>query len=437
MACRGSGVQIPSAPRCIMKYFKSIYKFIFETKTLVLSQFLIATLSLIQASIVARELGPSKFGQAALVLTLPAIVFRSIHSRSSDFTLVALRDLKITKQHIIVSSLLIDLFSGMIASIISIAVSIPFAMYFGMEDMGSVYRIFLVYICCRPFLGLSETVKGVLTYEKKLNLFAVVEFISVIIRFVAIILLVSKSPTIEMFILGHSIYAFSYGLLSVGVIFSRINHNFFDIPFLKNFYKVAKHSRKFLLTLRFDQIVGMIPNHFDLIIINIFGGYEAVGIYNISKRLLMPINYLVVALTPWIQSEFVKKKSQIRKIGYKLTNTILFPLSVLILFAVYFFGPWIIEFTVGIKYQESYVPWLVMTVGYLVFLLFFWVRQALLLTDRLIYHAYSRILNTGVFLVGSIYFSRGSPLLGVAIAYVLGMSLQKMYELYIFEKKSA
>ena len=151
----------------------------------------------------------------------------------------------------------------------------------------------------------------------------------------------------------------------------------------------------------------------------------------------MPINYLVVALTPWIQSEFVKKKSQIRKIGYKLTNTILFPLSVLILFAVYFFGPWIIEFTVGIKYQESYVPWLVMTVGYLVFLLFFWVRQALLLTDRLIYHAYSRILNTGVFLVGSIYFSRGSPLLGVAIAYVLGMSLQKMYELYIFEKKSA
>ena len=435
MACRGSGVQIPSAPRCIMNYFKSIYKFIFETKTLVLSQFFIATLSLVQASIVARELGPSKFGQAALVLTLPAIVFRSIHSRSSDFTLVALKDLKIIKQHIIVSSLLIDFFSGVIASIISIAISIPFAKYFGMEDMGSVYRMFLVYIFCRPFLGLSETVKGVLTYEKKLKVFAVVELVSVIIRFIAIILLVLKSPTIEMFILGHSIYAFSYGILSIGVIFSRINDNFFGIPFIKNFYSVAKLSRKFLLTLRLDQLVGMIPNHFDLIIINIFAGYEAVGIYNISKRLLMPINYLVVALTPWVQSEFVKKKNQIRNIGYQLTNTILVPLSILILLAVYFFGPWIIEFTVGIKYQKSYIPWLVMTFGYLVFLLFFWVRQALLLTDRLIFHAYSRILNTSVFLAGSIYFSREYPLLGVAIAYVLGMSLQKMYELYIFEKK--
>ena len=435
MACRGSGVQIPSAPRCIMNYFKSIYKFIFETKTLVLSQFFIATLSLVQASIVARELGPSKFGQAALVLTLPAIVFRSIHSRSSDFTLVALKNLKIIKQHIIVSSLLIDLFSGVIASIISIAISIPFAKYFGMEDMGSVYRMFLVYIFCRPFLGLSETMKGVLTYEKKLKVFAVVELVSVIIRFIAIILLVSMSPTIEMFILGHSIYAFSYGILSIGVIFSRINDNFFGIPFIKNFYSVVKLSRKFLLTLRLDQLVGMIPNHFDLIIINIFAGYEAVGIYNISKRLLMPINYLVVALTPWVQSEFVKKKNQIRNIGYQLTNTILVPLSILILLAVYFFGPWIIEFTVGIKYQKSYIPWLVMTFGYLVFLLYFCVRQALLLTDRLIFHAYSRILNTSVFLAGSIYFSREYPLLGVAIAYVLGMSLQKMYELYIFEKK--
>ena len=436
MACRGSGVQIPSAPRCIMNYFKSIYKFIFETKTLVLSQFFIASLSLIQASIVARELGPSKFGQAALVLSLPAIIFRSIHSRSSDFTLLALRDLKIRKQHVIVSSFLIDLFSGVIASIISIIISIPFAKYFGMEEMGSVYQIFLVYIFCRPFLGLSETTKGVLTYEKKLSSFAILEFLSVVIRFVAVIFLILKNPTIEMFILGHSIYAFSYGVLSIAAIFSRINTNFFEIPFMESFYTVARLSKQFLLTLRLDQLVGMIPNHFDLIIVNIVAGYEAVGIYTISKRLLMPINYLVVALTPWVQAEFVKKKDHIRKIGYKLTQAILAPLSILILLSVYFFGPWIIDFVVGDSYKDSYHPWLVMTLGYIVFLLFFWVRQALLLTDRLIFHAYSRALNTAFFLIGAIYFSRISTLLGVAAAYVLGMSVQKVYELYIFEKRS-
>ena len=143
-----------------MNYFNSIYKFVFETKTLVLSQFFIATLSLIQASIVARELGPSKFGQAALILSLPAIVFRSLHSRSSDFTLVALRDLKIKQQHIIASSFLIDLLSGLIASIISFLLSVPFAIYFGLDGAGSIYKVFLLYIFCRPFLGLSETAKA-------------------------------------------------------------------------------------------------------------------------------------------------------------------------------------------------------------------------------------------------------------------------------------
>ena len=302
--------------------------------------------------------------------------------------------------------------------------------------MGYVYQIFLIYILVRPFMGLSETAKGVLTYEKKLNLFAIIEFFSVLIRFLAVVLLVLRSPTIEMYILGHSIYAISYGVLSVCILIPTIKENFFNIPFKESFYTVAKLSKDFILTLRFDQLVGIIPNHFDLIIINIFAGYEGVGIYNVSKRLLMPINYLVVALTPWVQAEFVKKKDEIKKIGYNLTKTVLAPISVFIFFSIYFMGPWIIDFTVGNQFEDSYIPWLIMSVGYIFFLLFFWVRQALMLTNRLIYHAYSRVINAIIFLIGAFYFSTLTPLLGVVIAYVFGISVQKAYEIYIFEKKS-
>ena len=49
---------------------------------------------------------------------------------------------------------------------------------------------------------------------------------------------------------------------------------------------------------------------------------------------------------------------------------------------------------------------------------------------------HDNITNTAFFLIGAIYFSRISTLLGVAAAYVLGMSVQKVYELYIFEKRS-
>ena len=52
MACKGSGVQIPSAPLTIMK------KFLNETKELLLSQGLIAVLAIIQVRVVSTNLGP-------------------------------------------------------------------------------------------------------------------------------------------------------------------------------------------------------------------------------------------------------------------------------------------------------------------------------------------------------------------------------------------
>ena len=56
MACKGSGVQIPSAPLTIMK------KFLNETKELLLSQGLIAVLAIIQVRVVATNLGPEAYG---------------------------------------------------------------------------------------------------------------------------------------------------------------------------------------------------------------------------------------------------------------------------------------------------------------------------------------------------------------------------------------
>ena len=60
MACKGSGVQIPSAPLKIMK------KFLDETKELLLSQGLIAVLAIIQVRVVATNLGPEVYGNCLL-----------------------------------------------------------------------------------------------------------------------------------------------------------------------------------------------------------------------------------------------------------------------------------------------------------------------------------------------------------------------------------
>ena len=82
MACKGSGVQIPSAPLTIMK------KFLNETKELLLSQGLIAVLAIIQVRVVATNLGPEAYGNIGVYLGLVGLSFRILSSRNSDLVLI-------------------------------------------------------------------------------------------------------------------------------------------------------------------------------------------------------------------------------------------------------------------------------------------------------------------------------------------------------------
>ena len=75
MACKGSGVQIPSAPHQTMKSFLN------ETKELVTSQGLIAVLAIVQVRIVATSLGPEDYGLIGIYLGIIALCFRILNSR--------------------------------------------------------------------------------------------------------------------------------------------------------------------------------------------------------------------------------------------------------------------------------------------------------------------------------------------------------------------
>ena len=85
-----------------LNYFKTVF---LETKELAFSQVLIVFLLFVQISVVTRGLGTSNYGRAALVLALVALVFRTLHSRNSDVTLLALNKSK----NIFAESLLFDI----------------------------------------------------------------------------------------------------------------------------------------------------------------------------------------------------------------------------------------------------------------------------------------------------------------------------------------
>ena len=372
MACRGSGVQIPSAPHFNMNisFIKDILR---QTKDLIISQFFIAAISLLQVSLVVKILGVEKYGIVTLIVTLPSLVYRSLHSKNSDVTLLTLKE-----KAPVMYSYLFDLIIGIIAFFICISVlNLPVKNYFGINEIETYILIFFASKILQTF---SESSKAWLISTDSLRKFSLLESLSVAIRFIAIVSLISFSPTVENYIIGQTIYSAFYGVGSVLYIVKSIELRNFKLNDFKLYIKsVLPHYK----SIRLNQIIGLIPQHFDVIIISVVSDFSAVGIYRFAKRLVEPVNYIVAIFNPWLQSKLSRKEREfdIIQFFYKF----LLPVGVAVVLFYTFLGEYVIKLIGTEEFQRSYEPLLILLAGYVTFLLTFWIRQYLLFNNCLLY----------------------------------------------------
>ena len=192
-----------------LNYFKTVF---LETKELAFSQVLIVFLLFVQISVVTRGLGTSNYGRAALVIALIALIFRTLHSRNSDVTLLMLKK---QGKNIYTVSLLFDIFIGIISMFICIMLfQSSFNTLFGDYQLNLTLTILL---SSRVIQTLSESSKAVLTFHGKFKKFAFVESVSNILRFLAIVILFYFEQSIENYLLGQALFSVTYGLLGVFV----------------------------------------------------------------------------------------------------------------------------------------------------------------------------------------------------------------------------
>ena len=90
----------------------------------------------------------------------------------------------------------------------------------------------------------------------------------------------------------------------------------------------------------------------------------------------------------------------------------------------------------GRIFLDAYEPMLVLTIGYIIYLNTFWIRQLLLFSNLIQYHALSRLISLATFSLASFLFVTQFGAVGIAIALSLSMVVQKIYEFYSFNKYS-
>ena len=402
-------------------YLKTVLS---ETKELAFSQVLIVVLLFIQISVVTRGLGTSNYGRAALVLALVALIFRTFHSRNSDVTLLMLKK---QGKNIYTVSLLFDIFIGIISMFFCIILfQSSFNTLFGDYQFN---LILLILLSSRVIQTFSESSKAVLTFHGKFKKFALVDSVSNISRFLAIVILFYFEESIENYLLGHALFSVIYGLLGVFVCREYLKISDISIKNIKQYFQVFKLD---FFKQRVDQFVGIIPQHIDLIILGYFTDFSTVGVFRIAKRLVEPINYVITILNPYVQKQLLKDETDI---NFKdLIKNFLLPLIFVLTIGYAFLGRNFIELLSGKEFIEAFYPMMILLGGYCTYLVTFWIRQLLLFNDLLQYHAVSRLIATASFLLLSFLFVNQYGASGLAAALSISMVIQKVYEFNIFNK---
>ncbi len=432
MACTGSGVQIPSAPQTNMnlKYIREIFN---QTKDLIGSQSAIAIISIIQVSFVVKQLGPAKYGAVVLLIAVPSLIFRASHARNSDVNLLTLKDGKNFYFESIFFNLITGIGSFIFCLIIftnPLIINSSIGDYFGIETLSS---ILIIYLITRIIQTFSETSKSILIFNNDLRRYSILEVSTVVVRFIAIVLLLLNDPSIENYLFAQSIYGISFGLFGLYLSNKYHDSSNFKIQHFKTYLKAIKSSYG---KIRYDQIIGLVPQHFDVILLAVVVDIQTVGIYQFAKRLVEPINYLVVTFNPWLQNKLQSEDKDFKIASF--FKQILLPTS-LLLFGIYFiFGKNLIVFIGNEEFLNSFMPMMVLLIGFITYLLSFWIRQYLLFSDLIQFHAYGRIIYSLVFLVLAILLSDSLSSLGIAIALSSAMVLQKIFEytIYLIKIKS-
>ena len=410
MACKGSGVQIPSAPLTIMK------KFLNETKELLLSQGLIAVLAIIQVRVVATNLGPEAYGNIGVYLGLVGLSFRILSSRNSDLVLI---NFKSTNKNFLNSAIYFEILLGIISLIFVYGI---FFVYYNF-----IFNYLILYFVTRVFLNILEVFKGVFTHNGDMKTYSLVESSSNITRFILVVTFVSLNPDISSFFYALTFHQLFVSVLVLLLLIKKDTNKAEKITF-KEYIKMSKSN---FYKIRTDQSVGLIPTHLDVVVIGYFADYYSAGIYRIAKKLVDPINSLIVAFSPWMLNKINNQGD------YNFRNlfiNILLPSSVIIVSFYYLFGSNLIEIIAGDEFADAFLPMMILLFGFMSYYLTFWTRHFLFMNDLIHKHTIGRFINLIIFLSTAPFFISNFGFNGIAISISLSTAFQKLYEFSVYLK---
>lgn len=351
-----------------------------------------AALSFIQGMVVARWLGPELYGVAALVMTVPAVVYAFFDARSSEASVKYLSEFHARGERDRVLAMCklgyaVDL--AIAASTFLVVVATVRWTASSVIHRPEVVGLILVYAAAfvpRAFVGTSYAVLATLG---RFPLVALIDTVTTVLRVGLVLGLVLAGWQVAGVVWGNAVAIVAGGLL-YGATALVLTQQTWKASWLRGNWQTLKGQRRgifwFLVYNDLNALVSMIPKQLDVVILGYVRNPTEVGFYKLAKSLAATVSYLVGPLQSVTYPDLVRlwgvgdRLMFWRKVK-RLAWQVGVPLGLVVLMGTAFV-PRIVSALAGRAYAPSIVATQVLLVGSAVWLTFFWLRPVYLAVVR-------------------------------------------------------
>ena len=385
-----------------------------------------AVLSLAQAILLARLLGPEQFGVALLVMSYPSLLFAFFDARSNAATLRFVTDFSRkgqTERALAVCKLgyTIDLVV-VLATFLVTLLTVSWAQTHIVKQAGtaSLMIIYAVSFLSRAFGGTSS---AVLTILRQFKTLAIVDLSATFVRVSLTLAFVLSGWGVSGVIwgnfLGMTLSGLVLGILASVLMLKRWNGYWIRAPWT-HLQREKRDIFRFLLFTDLSALAALLVKQADTVLLGYFRLPAEVGYYRLAKSLAGVISLPIGPLHSVSYQRMTRLSNHPLKLweyAKRLATNLGIPLGIVSLGVMFLLSGLALELA-GQSYQPVTSILHLWIVAYSVWLTFFWLRPFYFANGWTAHWFYLNAIGAVFFLIASFPLVTSSGFVGLTVARI-------------------
>ncbi len=347
-----------------------------------------AVLSFVQGILVARWLGPELYGVAALVMSVPTLVYTFFDARSAEASVKFLSefDARGERERALAMCKVgyaVDFAIAMVAFLVILLLA-PWAAK-SIVDRPEMDWLIVLYGCAFLPRALVGTSYAVLATLGRFPTIALIDTLFNFLRVGLVLCLVGLGWQVAGVVWGNAIAIAATGLIYGGCAYALVKSRW-GRSWLSGDWQQLKGRRReilgFLAYNDLNALIGLIPKQLDVVILGYFRAPVEVGYYKLAKNLASSVSYLVSPLQSVTYPELARlsgvgDREGLRRRVQKLAWRVGVPFGFMTL-APTALIPFVLPGLVGDAYRPAILATQILFLSAAVWLTCFWLRPTYL-----------------------------------------------------------